>query len=242
MKHLLKIVLLFLTINVYSQSTEKFLKYDFSKLWTKTDNSIVYGFIGNNYQRIRVKIISADKDIIHNDTYLIRGKTMVKNNICDFQGTIQITNVTLYQKMHWGVDNEYKDKGIKKEGVLKAKYYYAEDSTQNHTGVFQGTLTSYWYIDKNGQLKYDDIEDYSDGYRNNQYIGTWTSYKNHQKKVCNWGDYRIPQSGDLDAGAGEFSPSDKYLQFGWQSVRDAYWGLKPDSIARKIEEKKWWIK
>ncbi|WP_148807340.1 hypothetical protein [Campylobacter concisus] len=36
-----------------------------------------------------------------------------------------------------------------------------------------------------------------------------------QIKPCAWGHYRIPNSGDLDVGAGEFSPNIKYLNNGW---------------------------
>lgn len=45
----------------------------------------------------------------------------------------------------------------------------------------------------------------------------------------------------MDIGAGEFSPDNKYLQYGWQSRRDAMnqhsAGYKK---AKDIEEAKWW--
>src|SRR4051812_42837483 len=50
------------------------LKYDFAPLWTKTENSSVLGFIGDNYQRLRIKIVSARKDKNNPDTYFISGK------------------------------------------------------------------------------------------------------------------------------------------------------------------------
>ena len=36
-----------------------------------------------------------------------------------------------------------------------------------------------------------------------------------QTRPCAWGHYRIPNSGDLDIGVGEFSPNPKYLSNGW---------------------------
>lgn len=57
----------------------------------------------------------------------------------------------------------------------------------------------------------------ADGYSNCQYEGTWTSYKTSKTKTCNWGDYRIPNSKDLDNGCGEFIPQEKYAKFGWQN-------------------------
>jgi len=63
------------------------VKYNFGPLWTDPDNSYVYGFIGETYQRIRIKIVSATKDKNNSDTYIIKGKSLVKNNICEFSGT-----------------------------------------------------------------------------------------------------------------------------------------------------------
>ncbi|MBM0654943.1 hypothetical protein JMN11_14995 [Capnocytophaga genosp. AHN8471] len=36
------------------------------------------------------------------------------------------------------------------------------------------------------------------------------------RKPCNWGLHRIPCSGDLDYGAAEFSPNEKYYPYGWK--------------------------
>ena len=63
------------------------------------------------------------------------------------------------------------------------------------------------------------IEEYSDDYRNNQFVGTWTSYKTGVKKVANWGICRIPCSGDLDWGAAEFSPAPEYRKYGWEDYK-----------------------
>ena len=226
------------SIDLYKQEYKDSLeKYDLSTLWTHSDNSIVYGYIGDNYQRIRIKIISATKDK-NNSNYNIIGKSMVKTNICQFSGTIKITNSRTFKNMHWGVDDEFKNKGIKKQGILIAEYHFTEDSTQTHSGTFDGIISTSWYIDKSGQLKYDDIEKNSDSYCNNQFVGTWKGYKMTTKRMCNWGDYRIPFSGDLDIGEGEFSPADKYLQNGWQRIRDAY--TSNNEQARQLEEKQWW--
>jgi hypothetical protein len=213
-------------------------KYDFGSLWTRPDNSNVYGFIGDNYQRIRIKIISATRSKRSSDTYIIMGKSMVKGNICTFHGTIKITHARTYKKMHWGVDDKYKKTGIRMQGVLIAEYHFLEDDTQPHSGIFDGVLSTYWYVDKNGKINYDDLEKDSDSYGNNQFVGIWRGHRSEPVKICNWGDYRIPLSGDLDIGAGEFSPADRYLKYGWQSVRDAY--SNDDGNARRQEVQNWW--
>jgi hypothetical protein len=187
-----------------------------------------------------MKIISVIKDGDKSDTYNITGKSKVKDNICDFSGTLKITQIRLFKNRHWGVDDEYKDKGIRDQGILIGEYDFIEDSTQRYSGRFKGIFTTLWYIDKDGHLQYDDIEKFSDSYINNQFVGTWISLTTKSPKVCNWGDFRVPFSGDLDMGACCFSPADEYLQFGWQTVRDAYWIVEPNKEARKKEEEKWW--
>lgn len=49
------------------------------------------------------------------------------------------------------------------------------------------------------------------------FVGSWTSYKTNIAKKCNWGDYRIPDSSDLDIGTGEFSVNEKYVKNDWLS-------------------------
>lgn len=262
MKRLTNILFLFvfLAINVYGQMNDSLVKwenqiledrdlskkeyknsitkYDFGSLWTNTDNSSVYGFIGKNYQRLRIKFIYAVKDKNKPDTYAVSGKSMIKNNICSFSGTIKIIKSRIYKKMHWGVDDEYKNKGIKRQGILLAEYHFSENKACIFSGIFEGRLLTYWYIDRKGKLKYDDIRKESDSYSNNQFAGTWKTYRGEIVKICNWGDYRIPLSGDLDGGAGEFSPIDKYLQSGWQTYRDAY--INNNEQARREEQRHWW--
>ena len=73
------------------------------------------------------------------------------------------------------------------------------------------------YYQKKSNLYYDAYMFMTDGYDNCQYEGVWKSYKTSKEKICNWGDYRIPNSGDLDEGCGEFIPQEKYAGFGWKS-------------------------
>lgn len=259
-KQLTWIILFFLAIHAYGQTKDRangwadqilrdkklsgkeykksLAEYDFGPLWTNTDNSSVLGFIGRNYQRIRVKIISAAKDKDDPDLYAVSGKSMIRNNILAFSGTIKILNIRAYKRMHWGVDDEYKNKGIKKQGVIIAEYRFAENKSHIFSGIFEGRLATYWYIDRDGKLRYDDIEKESDSYHNNQFAGTWRTYRGDVVKNAGWGDHRIPLSGDLDAGAGEFSPADEYLPYGWQTYRDAY--FNNDIPARREEERLWW--
>ena len=145
---------------------------------------------------------------------------MVKTNIDEFNGTIKISNIRKFKPLLHGCEDEYKYKNYKGEFVLLGDYVFQENSQQKHAGVFKGTFRSDFFIGKYDRIKYDDIEDCSDSYTNNQFVGQWASYDGKVIQRCNWGDFRIPNSGKMDIGAGEFSPDDQYLKYGWQSVRD----------------------
>ncbi|WP_299578777.1 hypothetical protein [Mucilaginibacter sp.] len=193
------------------------IHYNFSGLFTQTDNSVVYGFIGRDYQRIRIKLINVTKDKVAN-TYKIYGKSMVKDNICDFYGTITISNIRKFKVTSNGVDDVYKNAGIKGQFVIFGDYIFSENKNQKHAGTFKGVVASRFYIDRYNNIKYDDIDSVSDSFTNNQFVGEWTAYKGTLTERCNWGDFRIPDSGDLDIGTGEFSPNEKYLKNGWKNI------------------------
>lgn len=218
----------------------QFSATDFSMLWTKTSNEVVFGFIGDKYERIKVKFISVKK-VDKTNTYAVTGKSMVKTNICDFKGTINITSIRRFNTIAAGVDGIYKNKGIKGQFSIVGDYLFAETKGQSHSGVFKGSFITNFYIDKNNKIVYDDIDINADGYTNNEFVGNWTMYDSNFTQRCNWGDYRIPNCGNLDIGAGEFSPNDKYLKNGWQIVRDAYTGsISGSKAALKAEKAEWW--
>jgi hypothetical protein len=127
--------------------------------------------------------------------------------------------------------------------LLVADYLLYENQKQNYSGYFSGKVYVGWYLDKDNKIKYDDIESYSDRWCNSQFVGHWTSYSTKQQKVCNWGRARIPQSGDLDLGAGGFYPNKKYWDQGWEAFYKA-WRLHPPTAeslkARDTERLKWW--
>jgi len=204
---------------------DKYAKYDFSSLWLKTDNNFVYGIIGEKYQRILIKLVVIEKNLNNQIEYLVYGKSSVKGNICDFVGKITITKIQELEFLKYGVDDEYKNTGIKNQGLLTAKYEFFENKTNIQSGQFQGTLQTEWYLDKNDIIKYNDIDLNSDGYFNNAFVGIWKMYNSKLEKICNWGDYRVPNSNcDFDIGAGELSIAEKYLKNGWWvKPRQKWW-------------------
>ena len=215
---------------------DMFLHNSLQKLFTKSDNSTVYGFIGDNYQRLRIKIISVKQSEVAN-RYTVYGKSMVRSNTCEFHGAINITNIRKYKLISNGADDMYKNAGLKGQFIIIGDFVFDENKEQNHSGIFKGVFATRFYIDKHGNIKYDDIDSVSDSFTNNRFVGTWTEYGSKTTKRANWGDFGIPNSGDLDIGAGDFSPADKYLKYGWQSLRDMTSQKSPGyKKAKEIEE------
>lgn len=224
---------------------EEIKSYDISNLLTTDkiyfadstdfDRKEPIGFIGRNFQRFYIHIISVIKNPNNGLEYFIFGKTKVKDNICTFQGVIQISESKMYDQ------NEI---STHQQGFVKGEYEFFEDPDQLGSGILKGDFQSNFFIDKKGELKYNALMFAADGFHNNQFEGSWESYKTGKSKKCNWGDYRIPDSGYLDIGAGEFSPSDKYKEYGWDNYIKALGYSNDKSIVEKArlkEKESWWM-
>lgn len=223
-----------------------FIKYNFSSIWLSKQDATI-GFIGDNYQRFYIHF----QEIVKNNTmpsrYLVKGKSRVGNNICDFEGEIKILHIREINKQQREEilkdGKEYNEPYLIKIGkheqfMILAEYLLNENQNQKWSGIFKGILKSCFYVE-NGSIFYYDLDHgYSDSFSNNLFVGIWKMYNNSDEKRCCWGNYRIPYSGDLDIGASEFSPNDKYLKYGWESYRKAYFEGNKEAI--KEEEKKWW--
>lgn len=192
----------------------KYNKFNFSTLLMPRNDFL--GYIGPNFRRLKIKLTTVKKESSTQDQYKVIGYSIVDNNKCDFEGVIKLIQIREYKQMHYGVDDEYKDRGVQSQGILLGEYVFKENAKQKFSGIFEGIMTLYWYVDKKGQIKYDDIESFSDNYKNNQYVGTWRQHKRENRRVANWGEYRIPFSEDLDIGAGEFGVNPRYYKEGWQ--------------------------
>ena len=194
----------------------------------------ILGFIGDDYQRLFIHFVSVIQNPTNPYEYLVYGKTKVKEIICSFKGTITIRQARIYKSG---------DIPTYKQGFASCDVVLYEDKKQSSTGFIKGKLKSEFLIDSKGQFRYDALMFDGDGFSNNQFVGSWTSYKTNASKKCHWGDYRIPSCGDLDIGAGEFSINDKYLKNGWTNYQLA-WGTYPETpevkSAKQKESEHWW--
>jgi len=192
----------------------------------------IYGYIGENKQRFFIKFNSVKKSTTNSAEYYVCGKTMVKNNICNFQGKM-IFNPETYEVIAPKDITQPKGSSIL---LLNGKYEFFENHNQNYSGFFEGNFSiSLLKFDNSDKLYYDISNFCADGFSNLGFIGTWTDYKTLKSKKCNWGDYRIPESEGLDIGIPEFLPDAKYSKYGWRSFVEAY-GYSEDitSLDREI--------
>ena len=213
----------------FQDQLQQSLNYDFSSIWLTNDDQ-QNGIIGFNYQRIQIHISKVSKDINTPDTYFVKGKSKVNNNICDFSGEIKLIRL-LYVNY----------KGAEVEYDLFATYLFYEDSTQNESGVFKGTMECAVHLDSTKtKMILDEFMVGADGYWNRTFVGTWTNYKTNDSKKCIWGDYRLPFTFDFDCGDGELMVCDKYVNNGWKTFNG---GLEYIIVGNERELKdKWWIK
>lgn len=200
-------------LSIVNESKNTNAETDFSNILSDKRTPYI-GYIGTDYQKLSIDIQKVQRT--DDNQYNVTGTTNVKNNRCNFRGTIDIVENREFNHPSYGVDDSMKGK-FKRRGCSIAKYKLEEDASQEESGVFSGYLLFYWYETNEGKIIYDDIDNYSDSYCNNQYAGTWKSYKTKTSKQCAWGQYRVPNSGDLDIGAGDFAVNPKYSKNGWDN-------------------------
>ena len=142
---------------------------------------------------------------------------MINKNKRTFKGTF--TLLSHYRLTEPAFDEDEPLKKGEAEGFSTFSYTLKEDENLTATGVFKGEMLVLWYKGINKKPVYTELFIQSDGSRNYQFFGTWTSYTTKKTSVASWGEDRIPCSGDFDLGDGDFGPNPKYWQYGWEEFR-----------------------
>ena len=182
----------------------------------KKDNFL--GFIGVNRKRLRITFTSIKKSEENKDVYEVEGfSTVMNKNKRTFKGTFTLQSH--YRLTAPAFDGDEPLKKGEAEGFSTFSYTLKEDENLTATGVFKGEMLVLWYKAINKKPVYTELFIQSDGSRNYQFFGTWTSYTTKKTSVASWGEYRIPCSGDFDLGDGDFGPNPKYWQYGWEEFR-----------------------
>ena len=176
------------------------------------------GFIGVNRKRLRITFTSIKKSEENKDVYEVEGfSTVMNKNKRTFKGTF--TLLSHYRLTEPAFDEDEPLKKGEAEGFSTFSYTLKEDENLTATGIFKGEMLVLWYKGINKKPVYTELFIQSDGSRNYQFFGTWTSYTTKKTSVASWGEDRIPCSRDFDEGVGDFSPKPKYWQYGWEEFR-----------------------
>ncbi|MBP5517086.1 MAG: membrane lipoprotein lipid attachment site-containing protein [Bacteroidales bacterium] len=202
--------------------------YDFTEVIT-TGTPFDLGIIGDDFTRLQIHYASVTKtDAEH---YAVKGFSKAGETVQPFEGTMEIASI---YKIKPNPDEPTEE--IDPDAYeLVCNYVFTQPD-----GKFEGKAVNDILL-KGGKASTDDSFLGADGYSNNQHIGTFTS-TDGVKKIANWGDWRIPESGDLDQGVGEFIPSEKYHSKGWASYYNALYAS--DEVEKEnamfAESRKWW--
>jgi len=174
------------------------------------------GYIGNNRKRLHIIFFAIKKN--NNAVYEVSGQTKVFNGVTrKFEGEFILKEQCIFDNKQLATEESYEHEVKESElhGFSVLEFKLLENNKLSSTGIFEGNIFVLWYKNNEGQLLYNDIQGYVPSYTNCVFNGHWTSYRTKKKSIVAWSHYRIPCSGDLDVGAGEFSPNPKYYKYGW---------------------------
>jgi hypothetical protein len=176
---------------------------DFSPLLTYPPRARYIGYVGENYRRLQWSIARAEKK--SSTEYAIHGEIDGQ----PYAGRLQIQQIKTLPAAKFPLLAKH----LKATGLLLAEMRL--DSPASSETLASGVFIHGFYLDADDNLLYNDWDSNGDSYKNNLFFGRCILGKG-QPETCAWGHYRAPCSGDLDIGAGEFSPDEKYLNNGWR--------------------------
>lgn len=213
MPNLLLLLISFLISIPTESETVDILDQDLSELLMPSSDFL--GFIGEDKQRIYMQFDSLWKDADQKNLYHLKGHSTVKGNRCDFKGLLIIEGFSEDEGLPRELDQKSPNPEWQSAGKIKGRYLFSENPEQKHVGVFSGSFWCTYLLKRDGDLSSNEVNRSSDDFRDHQYEGAWRPYGEENSRVCNWGIARIPNSGDLDIGAAEFSANPKYREQGW---------------------------
>lgn len=228
---------------VQNQKFEKLVKAsDLSDSWNMTkefggkdrQDWNIYshqGIFGNEYYRIDFFINDVQKSESNPLKYLIKGKTRLKGNICDFQGEIEIIEIRMLEGTGTSMMHSHEFSDTLYLGVIVANYKFYENKNQPGSGVFEGKFSSGIFIYPN-HLNFSQIgswDEIDETDMQGTFVGTWKNYNSEKIKKCIWNYYtnNYPYSGDFH----EISDSEKEIRE--KEIKTIETPLTPDQLFGK---------
>lgn len=194
---------------------------EFIEEWTERGNELMdewydrlsaIGYRGENYTKFDIHFSSVTKT--SSRKYNIKGLTRCEGVISQFSGFIVLDSLKVFE------DGKYSFlRAPYNVGKISAHYVFNVPTL----GAKMFGKSTYGVLEIDDCIYYDGIMSIADGFYNNQYEGVWKDMVTNKLMKCNWGDCRIPDSCDLDIGAGVFAPAEKYINNGWQLLDGNHW-------------------
>ena len=192
--------------------------FDLAKI-LKTEIPFI-GVIGDERQKMQLVFLSMTQ--INETRYEATGKSKVRDNICDFKGTIEITEIREF------------------EGFLRpygVKYHFEEDKNQSGTGVFEGTFLGSCEENDEGIL-FDIVNCLSGLRRSYDFNGTWRSYRTGATRSTSWGNHRWLLPGTFNDGQ-EYTRAENYRSIGWGPYFDRQSHSSEGKQAEREYQEQW---
>lgn len=184
------------------------LLQDMSKFWTSAESKYIVGFIGDDYHRFQIHYRTMVRDSRTKGLYTLSGETRFWGEVCTFTGAATVIAVRFYEPTAPFSPGDIM-------GSVSWDVSLQLDNSCSTGGSIEGVLVSDFYFD-DGKPTLDERMIDADSYANNQCIAVWRSRNSKRIERCHWGEHRIPRCGDLDGGAGVFSPIPRYRANGWK--------------------------
>ena len=218
------------------------ISYDMVDYLSSESDEILYsvelrpeplGFRGADFQRFYIHFDTVYK--ISPMVYQVEACSRCKDEIYQVAGRIVIDSVKIRKP-----EGEGAWLGCERGSIYA---HYEMDASRGSKSVARlFGHSNYEYKRCYDNIRYDAHT--PDGYMNNQYTGKWVWLATGDTLTCNWGDFRIPESGKLDIGSESFFPEEQYDDFGWKSYREASWygGYMYSDYQHFLEsiDENWW--
>ncbi len=238
--------------NIYEEITISKNTINIGEIIKSVKSQYILGFIGKNYQRLRIHLSKIESISSNHHLYYVLGKTKVKSNICDFKGYLKIERIFIAKDSTNSYEPNHYDR------IIFGKYEFLETQDNNHSGIFRGEFSLVLNQKRNGTFIFASGI-YHD-HHTLDFVGTWQKYGTNKAIISCWG-IEIPPGQNQFLLAWENDSTvinEKYLHQGWYSyfvTHSIYFlDFKTKKVlkternfsetvieeARLIEEEKWW--
>lgn len=192
------------------------------------------GFYGADRYRIEFIFTELQRTLNDPSVYAIKGKNKFKNTISNFEGLIEVKEMSAFFDPNLDTA-DISDMNFSKMYALNGEFKFTEDPTLNTSGVFSGTFKMEFGLMQDSTLQLWFFSENSPaggcGYR---FDGEWSSYKKPDvKKPVIWSRdlFRFANDilKDFSYGERDIEINEKYRHLGWDTFwsGDEWWNESP---------------